>query len=447
MAEEHVHEQLDVLSTIILTGILGAIGFVLYLVFFKKELNEIENSENNQSESKEVIKEEKPKKNSSENLQPKKKIIKESNVSVSHPLLLTSLKGHTGTVNGIEFSSNGKYLVSCAEDRTARLWSLKDINAKDHKYTRVNIEFDHASAISVSPDSRAFIVSLAKERKLRVYKINKKKDSTTVTQDVDFPKIHKTEIINVGISSNGKFIMSADNQAQVIIWSLKGDVYECIDTLLVYNTLACISPCGNLVAACGFTSEVKLWHIKFTKNNEFNHVSKGLELKGHKAGVLSFSFSNDSKRMGTISKDGTWKVWDIDVNYLKGQEAYLIHTGQYNYSANQIVHIALSHDYFTVAIAIDTTILLYDANSEKLEETIENIHQSNITGLAWHAENRHLYSAGGADRSIRVWHNPVGVKAHLNDLKEKLPKAKGDAMKERIKQQIAESMDYLTKFN
>ena len=52
-----------------------------------------------------------------------------------------------------------------------------------------------------------------------------------------------------------------------------------------------------------------------------------------------------------------------------------------------------------------------------------------ITALAWYSDSRQLFSAGGADRSIKVWHNPVGVRASVADLKEKLLKAKSDVMK------------------
>lgn len=35
----------------------------------------------------------------------------------SHPWLLTSIKGHTGPILDIDFSSNGKYLASCADGK------------------------------------------------------------------------------------------------------------------------------------------------------------------------------------------------------------------------------------------------------------------------------------------------------------------------------------------
>lgn len=37
----------------------------------------------------------------------------------SHPWLLTSLKGHNGAILDMDFSSNGKYLTSCADGESS----------------------------------------------------------------------------------------------------------------------------------------------------------------------------------------------------------------------------------------------------------------------------------------------------------------------------------------
>lgn len=451
MAELEYH-NLDLLSVFILTVIFGSVGVVIFLLFFKKDVETTEQIDN-QTEKESVSssdneKPEKTKKLSKQTSGPKKKVVKDC--GASHPLLLASLKGHVATVTGIDLSSNGKFVASCSEDRTVRLWNVKDFASKEHKYTRCNVEFDYPTCISFSPDSRAFIVALGTEKVLRVYKIHKKKDDGTpqmsVSQEFDFPKEHKTDIINVAISPNGKFVISADKETQVIIWTTKGEILERIDTLLIYNSLAMISPDGNLVGACGFSPDVKLWHIGFNKNNEFTSVTK-FGLKGHAAGILSFSFTNDSKRIATISKDGTWKIWDINVNYLKGQEAYLLHTGHYQSIEEGIpAHIALSHDYFTVAISLGHSIHLYNSSTVALEQSLNDVHQGDITALRWLADSRQLVSAGGSDRSVRVWCNPPGVKAHLQDLIDKLPKAKSDMVKERIETQIEEAKEYLSKF-
>jgi WD40 repeat protein len=43
------------------------------------------------------------------------KWVRDSKQSFSHPWLLTSLKGHSGEVLDMDFSSNGKFLATCAE--------------------------------------------------------------------------------------------------------------------------------------------------------------------------------------------------------------------------------------------------------------------------------------------------------------------------------------------
>lgn len=53
---------------------------------------------------------------------------------------------------------------------------------------------------------------------------------------------------------------------------------------------------SRFVASCGFTPDVKVWEVCFSKGGDFQEVTRAFELKGHKAGVCSFSFSNDSRR-------------------------------------------------------------------------------------------------------------------------------------------------------
>jgi len=66
------------------------------------------------------------------------------------------------------------------------------------------------------------------------------------------------------------------------------------------------------------------------------------------------------------------------VNYLKGQEAYLLHTGHFDgYEEGTPINIALSHDYFTVALSVGQTIKYFNSKTEELEDNIPYAHPGN----------------------------------------------------------------------
>ncbi|XP_007430322.1 transducin beta-like protein 2 [Python bivittatus] len=359
----------------------------------------------------------------------------------THPLLASALKGHSGSVSCLDFSSNGKYLASCSDDRTVRIWSTKDLLEREHRCMRVNVELDHATLVRFFPDSRAFIVWLANGDTLRVFKMAKKEDGTFtyVAVPEEFSKQHKAPIINIGVADTGKYIMSASSDTTILIWDMKGEVLASINTNQMNNTFAAVSPCGRFVGSCGFTPDVKVWEVCFTKSGDFREVTRAFELKGHKAGVYSFSFSNDSRRMATVSKDGTWKFWDTDVEYKKQQDPYLLLTG--SCKVTEPCRIALAPDARAVAISSSTTIFVYNTQRGEEEECFEGVHGEHITDLAFDVNSRFLISCG--DRAIRVFHNTTGYRAVVEEMKTLLKKASNESTKQRLQQQITDAQSAL----
>ncbi|NWT10900.1 TBL2 protein, partial [Vireo altiloquus] len=344
-------------------------------------------------------------------------------------------QGHSSPVTCLDFSSNGKYLASCSEDRTVRLWSTRDLAGREHRCLRANVGLDHAELVRLSPDSRAFIVWLANAETVRVYKMTKKDDGscTFTATSGDFPKKHKAPVINIGIAETGKFIMTASSDTTILIWSPKGEVLASINTNQMNNAYATVSPCGRFVASCGFTPDVKVWEVCFGKNGDFREVTRAFELKGHTAGVQAFSFSNDSRRMATVSKDGTWKFWDTDVEYKKQQDPYLLLTGQC--ALPEPCCIALSPDSRTVAVAGGTDIVVYNTRRGEEEERFLGVHNHRIADLAFDTTGRYLVSCG--DRAIRVFHNTAGHRAVVEEMEAMLKKTGNKATRERLEQQIS----------
>ncbi|XP_064834622.1 transducin beta-like protein 2 [Oncorhynchus masou masou] len=359
----------------------------------------------------------------------------------SHPLLASSLKSHSGNVTSLDFSSNGKYLATCADDRTVRIWSTKEFLDRDHKCLRANLELDHATLVRFSPDSRAFITWLANGDTIRIFKMTKKDDGsfTFRAASEDFPKKHKANVINIGIAETGKFIMSASTDTNILIWDLKGEVLASIITNQMTNSYAAISPCGRFVASCGFTPDVKVWEVCFGKGGDFKEVSRAFDLKGHSAGVHSFAFSNDSRRMATVSKDGTWRLWDTDVEYKKQQDPYLLKSVPCQSSEGS--RVALSPDARVVAISNGCSVAMYSTSTGQLEEEFHGVHSEEITELRFDINSRYLVCSG--DRAVRVFHNAPGYRAAIQDMQAMLKNAQNEGMKQRLQQQIQEAQSTL----
>ncbi|NWX90690.1 TBL2 protein, partial [Nothoprocta pentlandii] len=241
------------------------------------------------------------------------------------------------------------------------------------------------------------------------------------------------------LSSPGKFIMTASSDTTILIWSLKGDVLASINTNQMNNAHAAVSPCGRFVASCGFTPDVKVWEVCFSKSGDFREVTRAFELKGHAAGVHFFSFSNDSRRMATVSKDGTWKFWDTDVEYKKQQDPYLLLTGKCEVA--EPCRIALAPDARVVAISSGTNIVVYNTRRGEEEERFVGVHGQCITDLAFDINSRYLVSSG--DRAIRVFHNSAGYRAVVEEMQAMLKKTANKATRERLEQQISNAQKAL----
>ncbi|KAK9536771.1 hypothetical protein VZT92_006532 [Zoarces viviparus] len=362
---------------------------------------------------------------------------KASQHTFSHQLLAASLKSHSANVTCLDFSSNGKYLASCADDRTVRIWSTKDFLDREHKCLRANVDLDYATLVRFSPDSRAFITWLANGDTIRIIKMVKKEDGTLTFKAAseDFPQKHKAPILNIGIAETGKFIMSASIDTSIHIWDLKGDVLASINTNQITNSYAAVSPCGRFVASCGFTPDVKVWEVCFGKGGEFKEVARAFDLKGHSAGVHAFAFSNDSSRMVTVSKDGTWKLWDTDVEYKKQQDPRLLRTVPCVSSEGS--RVALSPDGRVVAVSDGCNVAMYSAATGQLEEELHGVHSEEINDLRFDINGRFLACSG--DKAIRVFHNAPGYRAAIRDMQDMLKKAQNEAMKQRLQQQISEA--------
>lgn len=123
------------------------------------------------------------------------------------------------------------------------------------------------------------------------------------------------------------------------------------------------------------------------------------------------------------------------VDYQRGQEPYLLKTGEYTSGPGALV--ALSPDGRTVAIATGNDISVFNTDTTHCEISIKNAFSSAPTKIEFDTRSRYLVAAG--DKAVCVFHNVCGLRGIVLELEAKVSKATSPAMKERMEEQIAET--------
>ncbi|CAI4223918.1 unnamed protein product [Auanema sp. JU1783] len=355
-----------------------------------------------------------------------------------HPWIVTTLKGHLGYVTYVDFSQDGKKFVSVSTDSSILIWKPSDFHQKEHKVIRQPLEFDTATKVVCSPDSKSIVCSVKRDNKLVVFKLARKDDGSSVRivkADVDFPKSHQLDISALGISSTGKFLMTASTDMKINLYNIRGEVLKVIEPKVSSLFDCCISPDGRFVAIAGFTPDV---FPKFDREGRFVDCKKAFDLKGHNSGVYGVAFNQDSSRAATVSRDGHWRVFDTNIRYAQGQDASILRKGYWaplKGSSPDNVRIAFSPSGLSVAVSSGSDIKFFSAEDENKDfPEMKEVHTTNVAVLRFSPCGKYLASCG--DKYVRIFKNAAEPFSLASKLKKNIGEASGDAQRRRIQEQI-----------
>ncbi|KAI8062763.1 WD40-repeat-containing domain protein [Gilbertella persicaria] len=205
------------------------------------------------------------------------------------------LVGHGGPVYGLSFSPDNKYLVSCSEDKTARLWSTQTFSNlviyKGHNSPVWDVDFGPFGFYfaTASHDRTARLWSCDQINPLRIF--------TGHLSDVDTVKFHP----------NSKYLVTGSSDRTSRLWDVqKGTCVRVFTGHTGPIKTVAVSPNGRLMASAGEDKSIMLWDLGSGKRIK--------KLTGHTEFIYSLAFSADNGVLVSGGADSTVRVWDVNTD-------------------------------------------------------------------------------------------------------------------------------------
>jgi WD40 repeat protein len=297
--------------------------------------------------------------------------------------------GHVAPVLGVDFSPDGKRVISSSSDGTVRLF-----DARTGKLLKSMVHRNARSVTFLPDGKRAISTGDGGESHVRLWDLDTGKE----LKDLGY---YPAPVHEVAVSRDGKTVLFGVCRVAARLLDIdSGKEIQCFASPHVQAIALSADGKRSLSAGQGI---IVLW------DNETGKEIKRIE--GHKSKDLEVAFSPDGKRAVTAGshgsggrdapgEDGVIKLWDLETGKLLQRM-----TG---HSGTAGIVVRFSPDgRFVASGSYDGTVRLWDAETGKELHRFEG-HKGVVMSIAVSPDGRFLVSGGGYndDNSVRVWRVP-----------------------------------------
>ena len=325
-------------------------------------------------------------------------------------IVLFKLSGHArSSILGIVYLSNKMKLISCANDKMIKFWSL----AKSREAKMIGFEKDNKTTSMSITNNRDLLVCGLFNGEIKIW--------NTKDQSIYFrAKAHSEEIATIKISSDDKIFSSGSNDRLIKVWSIaekkllftltghsnfvNGLLFIKNDKILISASLDqtirfwdlysqkevqsfkehqsdfyCIHQYSDMIVSGSGDKKIVFWDFK----------SKVFELIGHNGIVYCITSAGENLISG--SEDKSIKVWDI-------LNRNIIFT--FTSHSNAVMNLLLLNDDTLISSSLDKTVKVW--NLEKLRE-VESFKMHNDYVFKFAKFDSSKFISCSRDGTIRKW--------------------------------------------
>ncbi|KAH8834140.1 mycorrhiza-induced NACHT/WD-repeat protein [Flagelloscypha sp. PMI_526] len=284
---------------------------------------------------------------------------------------LLQLDGHGDHVNSVAFSLDNKRVVSGSYDKTVRIW----VADSGEQVLRLGGHEEFVASVAFSPDGKR-VVSGSWDKTVRIWDAESGKQLLRLDG-------HGGHVRSVVFSPDGKRVVSGSDNRAVRIWD--ADSGEQLLQLKHSAESVAYSPDGKRVVSGSLDLTVRIW--------DADSGEQLLQLDGHGAHVYSVAFSPDGKRVVSGSSDKTVRIWDAD----SGKQ--LLQLDIHKHSVESVAFSPTGKR--VVSGSCDKTVRIWDADSGKQLLLLDG-HKHSVDSVAFSPDRKRLVS-GSWDKTARIW--------------------------------------------